>query len=85
MPEPVGKGCECVYAFEKHYVDLALEQIVQDNERRIEEHEKLLLDPATTERQAVFLRSSLDVYKYVNSDMKVVRQRFHDMPVCTGS
>ena len=82
MPEPVGRGCECIYAFEKHYVDLALEQLIRDNERTITEHEKVLEGPGITERQATLLRASLDVYRYVNNDMKVVRQRFADTPVC---
>jgi len=81
--EVVGKGCQCIYPFEKHYVDLALQQIIQENERTIEKTEKALKDPALTERQAAFLRSALDVYRYVNNDMKAVRQRFADMPACT--
>ena len=82
MPEPVGKGCECIYAFEKHYVDLALEQLIRDNEKTIAEHEKALQDPTLTERQGTLLRASLDVFRYVNNDMKVVKGRFADMPVC---
>ena len=83
MAEPVGRGCECIYPFEKHYVDLALEQLILDNERTIAGHEKALQDPTLTERQATLLRASLDVYRYVNNDMKVVKQRFADTPVCT--
>jgi hypothetical protein len=85
MQESVGKNCECIYAFEKHYIALALDdwitrqkEEVAKNKRLIEE-EKAKGTPSTL---AQMIENMIPQVEFVIHDAEIVKTRLEAMPTC---
>ena len=78
--ETVGKGCQCIFPFEKHYVDMIINERIEKEKERLKETEKILagMPPESRERY----EGARDIYKFFIHDLEVVRDRFRAMPDC---
>lgn len=83
MEEKVGKPCECIYPFEKHYIDLLFSERIDHEGKKLSEVEEILakMPPESRERY----EGARDGYKYFINDLKIVRERFAAMPDCKGN
>lgn len=81
MTEPIGEGCECIYSFEKHYANYALDNLITDIEKDISNTEAAIRVEVTPEIGEA-MANVVKQYKRVLADVKQVRDRFEAMPKC---
>jgi len=41
MVESIGKPCECIFNFEKHYIQQALDKLIESSEEELEKLKKI--------------------------------------------
>ncbi len=80
MAEPVGKPCECIFDFEKYYVDLVIGERIEAEKVKLAEIEEILskMPPESKERY----EGARDGFKFFIRDLETVRDRFKAMPGC---
>lgn len=85
MEESIGKGCSCIYPFEKHYLELALDKVIQSQEEELQNYKRDVEagrnDPAT-QRLASRMEGMFTMFESMISDYKTVRDRVKNMPDC---
>ena len=83
--EKVGTGCECIFRFEKHYIDLALEAIIESKKKEL----KSMLERAENVKRsalaAAILANAPGMYNILIRDLETVQKRFAGMPTCEDS
>ena len=79
----VGKGCECIYPFEKHYIDMVFEGRIKEEKRKLAEVKEILakMPPESRERY----EGAEAGFKVFIHDLEAVRERFEAMPSCNPS
>ena len=85
MQENIGKGCECIYSFEKFIVDKALEEIIETMKKNVEDTKKAMDEEekkAAPSRLLEALKGSIPMVERVIDQYEVVRKRFQAMPSC---
>jgi len=83
--ENVGKGCTCIFSFEKHYVAVVFKKYVEEEEEQIKAIEKNIAEAKekTPDNQLIGMTErALPLLKNLLGDIKVVQQRFEAMPTC---
>lgn len=71
--EKVGRNCECIFPFEKFYVNMLCENRIEEEEKKLAEMEEHHYPPAL-----------IGFTKSIINDLKTVKERFAIMPECTG-
>lgn len=79
--EPVGKSCECIFSFEKHYVDMLFGERIEEEKKKLAEVEEILakMPPESRERY----EGASGAYKSFIRDLEIVRERFAAMSTCS--
>ena len=74
--ELIGKGCECIYPFEKHYITLVLEERIKADRKYLEEAKtsEWAKDPRSQAAMPIFARFI--------SDLGVVLEKVKATPDC---
>lgn len=86
ITQPIGEDCKCIYKFEQFYVDIALKELIGQEEKTIKEliekeRRGELPKPYGFEDFDLFSRSKGIHERYVR-DLKIVKERFAAMPTC---
>jgi len=85
MAEVIGKGCTCIYPFEKHYVNLALEKLIKENKEELSKIEKEWEEGKYKQLEkagmADFERLTYPLKRFI-WDMETVKERFAATPDC---
>jgi len=85
MAENVGKGCTCLFSFEKHYVAVAFKKYIEEEEEQIKAMEKNIAEAKEKAPDSVLIgmvERALPLLKGLLSDVKTVQERFEAMPTC---
>lgn len=80
MNEPVGNPCECIFKFEKYYIDLLFGERIEEEKKKLAEVEEILatMPPELKERYM----GAKDGFTFFISSLETVRERFKAMPDC---
>ena len=86
MTESVGKNCECIYAFEKHYVEVALAEWIGRQKEQISNTKKNLEEMEKKEQELGFmgesLKANMPMLENLVKEVEAVKERFAAMPTC---
>jgi len=80
MSEEVGKGCDCMYLYEKHYIELLFSERIEEEKKKLAEV-KDILDKMPEESKERF-EGAPRGYEMFIRDLETVQKRFQDMPAC---
>lgn len=79
--ETIGNdGCKCVFPFEKHYLKLGLDKLIEEENKKIDEVRKRAEEIRKTglaEPEAL-----IDIHKRFKNDVETVKKRLEDTPDC---
>jgi hypothetical protein len=78
--ENVGKGCQCIYQYEQHYINLIFNERIEEEKEKLRAVEEYLSSADEHERE--MLEGVPDIYKRFISELETVRDRFSTMPSC---
>lgn len=85
--EKVGKGCECIYQMEKHFIDLAIDEYLLKLEGELAELKKRIKaavkeEPEKESSYKDLLESNRNLTATLSNDLRKVKSRFEAMPSC---
>ena len=86
MPDSIGKPCECIYEFEKHYFILGLDKLIEDSEQKLKRTKEDLAQATEEEKKSRMyesLQNAEAIYNSFISDVKTVKDRVSSMKTCS--
>ena len=83
--EPIGKDCDCIFSFERHYILLALDGLLDKSSAQMKETKDALNEASEEEKKGILYRNlqgSEEIYKHIMTDVNVVKERVSGMKIC---
>ncbi len=84
--DSIGKPCECIFRFEKHYILLALENLIEKSKAKLEETKTALAEASEEEKKSFMYQSLKEsgeaIHKRFIDEVSVVKERVTGMKTC---
>ncbi len=85
MVEPIGNPCDCIYEFDRHYILLALDKLIMDTEKELNQTKQDLFRATEEEKKSLIyqsLQGAEGIYDNFFKEAQVVKKRVLNTKVC---
>jgi len=84
--ETIGNsGCQCIFPFDKHYLKLGLDKLIEEEDEKIRKVQKKIEEikkTGLTEPEALIYELEDSTYKRFKRDVETVKKRLENTPDC---
>lgn len=72
--------CECIHSFEKHYLELGLEKLIENENDAIKRIQKDT--EAITKSGLADPETLIDIHEHLKRDVEIAKERLGNTPIC---